>query len=113
MWTGAWRKRQNAHSHKETALIYQSNPPPFREREHEIAQNDLQKGTQSDERGAQGSLHLARKVESPFEYSLKKKIPNMKREKNAFVSSKDRSLAEGGTFLEDIIEVLNGRMESL
>ena len=37
----------------------------------------------------------------------------MKREKNAFVSSKDRSLAEGGTFLEDIIEVLNGRMESL
>lgn len=114
MWMGAWRKRQNAHSHKETALIYQSNPPSFREKEHEIAQNDLQNGTQSDEHGAQGSLHLACKVESPFEYSLKKKkIPNMKREKNAFVSSKDRSLAEGGTFLEDITEVLNGRMESL
>ena len=28
----------------------------------------------------------------------------MKREKNTFASSKDRSLAEGGTYLEDITE---------
>lgn len=48
LWTGAWRKRQNACANKGTALIYQSNSPPFREREHEIAQNDLQSGTQSD-----------------------------------------------------------------
>jgi hypothetical protein len=45
---GLKEKRQNAHSNKETALIYQSNSPPFRKREHEIAQNDLQNGTQSD-----------------------------------------------------------------
>lgn len=48
LWTRAWGKRQNAYANKETALIYQSNSPPFREREHEIAQNDLQSGTHSD-----------------------------------------------------------------
>lgn len=69
-WTRAERKRQNAHSNKETALIYQSNSPPFRGREHEIAQNDLQNGTQSDQREAQSCLYLVSKVESPFEYSF-------------------------------------------
>lgn len=68
-WTSTERKRQNAHSNKETALIYQTNSPSFRQREHEIAQNDLQNGAQSDQRGAQSSLHLVWKVESPFEYS--------------------------------------------
>lgn len=79
MGTGAERKRQNAHSNKETALIYQSNSP-FREREHEIAQNDLQNDTQSDYCGAQSSQHLVCKVESPFEYSLKKKSQHEKGE---------------------------------
>lgn len=47
-WERAERKRQNAHSNKGMALIYQSNSSSFREREHEIAQNDLQNGTLRD-----------------------------------------------------------------
>lgn len=44
---GLQEKETDAHPNKEKALIYRSNSP-FGEREHEIAQNDLQSGTQSD-----------------------------------------------------------------